>query len=139
MEPEGMLPFEGGGSCPVQYEVRHNGLHFYLRYRRGWITIDVDDVEAFKQCLNPNDDSDGNWSDCETNVYLHVISHAIRQSRLKSFALPTKSEVAKHSLYKPGPLPRYSVCQCKLDHQHTSACYSEETYSAEELAKQNVT
>src|SRR5688572_7638743 len=105
-----MLPFTGGGSSPVQYELEHGGHRYYLRYKHSWLTIDVDDVEdVVSVALAPDVADDGAWSDEETNVYLSLIGDAIRADRLASVELPAKAEVAAHPLYKKGPLPRYHL------------------------------
>ncbi|MFE8598476.1 hypothetical protein [Archangium violaceum] len=132
----GLLPFEGGGSFPVQYELEHGGHHYYVRYRHSWLTVDVDDEEVVSLQLAPQDDDDGEWSDEATHVYLHLLSDAIRGASLESVTLPTKSELASHPLFKKGPIPRYHILVCGMAHPHGLECYSQESYAACELDAQ---
>lgn len=129
----GLLPFEGGGSFPVQYDLDHGGHHYYVRYRHSWLTVDVDEKEEVCLQLAPAGDDDGEWSDEATNVYLHLLSEAIQSDSLKSVTLPTKSEVGAHPLFKKGPIPRYHVLVCGAVHSHNLECYSTQTYAACEL------
>gem|GEM_PF-385197 len=130
-----ILPFHGGGSCPVQYEIDLDGHHYYVRYRHSWLTIELDDKEIVWQQLAPESTDDGEWSDEETNAYLYLISEALRSGKVESLLLPSKTVVCCHPFYRSGPLPRYSLCICNRRHKHTSDCYSGETFSALELGE----
>jgi hypothetical protein len=117
----------GGGALPVQYEVSFGGHDYYVRYRHSWLTIDRDlctdrEEEVFVQQLAEEDADDGYWSDKETNVYLYLISKAIRQGSLRSLVLPRIAEVRRHPFYRRGPFPRYVLRVCGLEHQHSEAC-----------------
>jgi hypothetical protein len=109
MKIGGVLFPDWGGSCPVQYEVDHEGHHYYVRYKHSWITITVDNAkDVLEQGLAPDADDDGFWNDEETNVYLHLISDAIRAGTLASLRLPTKKEAKSHPLYVQGPIRGFS-------------------------------
>jgi len=116
-----ILPFEGGGSFPVQYEIDIRETNYYVRYRSSWLTIDRNDIEVFEQCLNPADDTDGEWNNEETTVYLYLISQAIRSGDFETLTLPDKEQAKSHPLYIPGPQPVYVFLNCKEEHEHDLA------------------
>jgi len=130
-----ILPFKGGGSFPVQYEIDIGETNYYVRYRSGWLTIDKNDVEVFEQCLNPADDFDGEWSNEETTVYLYLISKAIRSGELGTLALPDKDQAKSHPLYMPGPQPAYVFLDCKEDQEHDIVKCPTVTRTAMELVE----
>ena len=108
-----ILPFDGGGSTPVQYDVDYEGHTYYVRYRGGWITIirDLDsqgETEVFEQQLSSNR-FDGSWSAEETTVYLALISETIRLAQFNPLRLPTKEQTKSHPFYLKGPLPLHEV------------------------------
>ena len=38
------------GACPSQWEGKmENGAYIYIRYRYGWLSVDIDDVHVFGQ------------------------------------------------------------------------------------------
>lgn len=131
---EEILPFEGGGSFPVQYEVDVGNTNYYVRYRGSWLTIEKNHEEVFEQCLNPANDGDGEWSDEETTVYLYLISGAIRSGDFGTLALPSKDQVKSHPLYVPGPQPVYVFLNCTEDHEHDLATCPVKTASPIDLA-----
>ena len=101
-----VLPFHGlGTSCPVQYDIDYAGHNYYIRYRWGWLTVTLDidstDTELFSQQLSQNE-FDGFWSDEATNVYLALLSRAIRDGKLAELRLPAKEEIRNHPLYRKG-------------------------------------
>ena len=112
-----------GGSYPVQYEAAYGGHRYYIRYRHGWLTIDRDPDTVFVQRLAEEDADDGSWSDKETNVYLYLISKAIRDGSLRSLVIPGISEIRRHPFFRRGPFPRYSLNLCHVDHEHSEECY----------------
>jgi hypothetical protein len=99
-----------GTSCPVQYDVDHEGHNYYVRYRFSWLSITLDlfsdDKELFVQELS-TDELDGFWSDEATNVYLALISRAIRDGTLDDLKLPAKQEIRSHPFYRKGPYRGY--------------------------------
>ncbi len=99
-----------GGSCPVQYDIDYAGHNYYIRYRWGWLTVTLDinstDTELFSQQLS-NNELDGFWSDEATNVYLALLSRAIRDGKLAELRLPTKHEIRNHAFYRKGPYGGY--------------------------------
>jgi len=79
------LPFGGGGSMPVQYEVDHGGHHYYVRYRHRSLSVSIDEGAIDSGVDYPDgfpDDLgllyDGDWTDEETHVILTILSDAIR-------------------------------------------------------------
>ena len=118
-----------GGSYPVQYEAAFGGHVYYIRYRHSWLTIDRDpdtdreEEELLLQQLAEEDADDGSWSDKETNVYLYLISKAIRDRSLRNLVIPSVSEIRRHPFYRRGPFPRYSLHLCHVDHGHSEECY----------------
>ena len=117
----------GGGSYPVQYEASFGGHEYYVRYRHSWLTITRDpcaerEEEILVQQLAEEDADDGSWSDKETNVYLHLISEAIRNGSLESLVIPRIAEVRKHPFYRRGPFPRYVQRACRAEHEHSEEC-----------------
>ncbi len=84
-ELEPMLPFSGGGSFPVQYEVHHEGRHYFVRYRHHSLSVTIDDgaIDSGVDYPDgfPNDPavlSSGEWTDDEKLVILTILSDAIR-------------------------------------------------------------
>lgn len=135
-----ILPFEGGGSSPVQYELTHGGREYYVRYRHSWLSIDIDDVAVFSQLLAPEAADDGDWSDEETTVYLSAISRAIRIDDVPGLKLPTKIEARAHPDYRKGPQPVYLAnrLNCAQGHAHGEACFREERVAARDVAAWNL-
>lgn len=115
---EEILPFEGGGSFPVQYEVDIGDCYYYVRYRGSCLTIEKNHEEVFEQNLNQALEDDGEWSDEETTVYLYLISKAIQSGEFSSLTLPDKEQAKSHPLYVPGPQPVYVFLNCKEKHKH---------------------
>ncbi len=102
-----ILPFWGGGECPVQYYLDWKEHHYYIRYRHGWISVDVDDQEVYEKRLGTN--YDGFLSDEETTVYLWEVSQAICEGTLSKLSLPTLFEAQSHPLYIKGSVPLHPV------------------------------
>src|SRR5687767_2279676 len=102
-----ILPFSGGGECPVQYLLDLEGREYYIRYRWGLLSVDVDDVTCLEAEIGGP--YDGFLSDEETTVYLWEISRAIRAGTLGRLALPRLFETRSHALYVTGPLPHHAV------------------------------
>jgi len=130
-----ILPFKGGGSFPVQYELIIDEAGYYVRYRSGWLSIDKNGVEVFEQCLNAADEYDGEWSDEETTVYLYLIGKAIEAGDFDGLALPDKEAAKSHPLYMPGPQPAYVFIDCEEDHEHSYAVCPTVTITAMDLAR----
>ena len=138
-ETDNLLEFDdyGGGSCPVQYECRYADHEYYIRYRYGWLTITRDlgtsnEQLLLEQQLSENE-YDGYWSDEETNVYLHLISNAIKKNQWESFKIPSINDVHQHEYFKKGRYPKYIHKICYENHTHSTEC--ERTVSAAELEK----
>ena len=117
----------GGGSCPVQYEATFAGHDYYVRYRHSWLTVTRDpwtdgEEDLLVQQLAEEDADDGFWSDKETNVYLYLISEAIRAGSLQSLVIPRIAEIRRNPFYRRGPFPRYVQRVCRADHEHSSEC-----------------
>jgi hypothetical protein len=103
-----VLPFpDWGCSCPVQYEIQYGGHEYYIRYRHSWLTIQLADEEIFAQQLASERDDDGFWSDEATNVYLALISRAIRDGNVQDLELPWKYEITTNEFYRKGPYRGY--------------------------------
>jgi uncharacterized protein (TIGR02996 family) len=103
---ERLLPWWGGGSYPVQYDVDHGGRHYYLRYRGGYFSIDVDDVEVAAPELHVV--GDGDWTDTETNMILTIVSDAIVSGApLDRLVFPARMEMHRHPGYRLGRFPQY--------------------------------
>jgi len=118
---EEILPFAGGGSFPVQYEVSVGDCDYYVRYRGSWLTIEKNHEQVFEQCLNQAAEDDGEWCNEETTVYLYLISQAIRSGDFDTLTLPDKEQAKSHPLYRPGPQPVYVFLNCTEDHEHDLA------------------
>lgn len=82
--PPARLPFEGGGSYPVQYEVVHGGHHYYVRYRHHMLSVSIDDgaIDSgvdYPEGYGPLELlNSGDWTDEEEDVILTILSDAIR-------------------------------------------------------------
>ena len=112
-QPEKMLSFEGGGSCPVQYFVDFASHEYYVRYRCGILEvtrtpIGTQDEHTVLDC-RLGDTYDGYWNARETNVYLSLINNSIRSDRFDADQYPHKDRVRDHSFYQLGPFPVYPV------------------------------
>jgi len=113
-----ILPFGGGGSFPVQYEIDIGDTNYYVRYRGSWLTIEKNDEQVFEQCLNRTNEDDGEWSFEETTVYLYLISKAISSGDFETLSLPDKEQAKTHPLYVPGPQPVCVFLNCNEKHKH---------------------
>ena len=108
-----MLPFEGGGSCPVQYFVDYNSNEYYVRYRYGCLEITRtpagtgNEIHVFDSGIG--DKFDGYWNARETNVYLSLINDSIVSGQFNAALFPDKRLVRDHELYELGPLPKYPI------------------------------
>jgi hypothetical protein len=131
MKPNRILQFEGGGSCPVQYHLEYDGREYYIRYRHGWLAIELDDDEVFSQRIAGA--NDGTWSDEHTTVYLCLISDAIRGNSIGTLTVPTIENAHDHPMFVLGPLPRSHIMECEQEHDHSLECYSAGTYSPIEI------
>lgn len=98
-----LVPFEGGGSCPVQYLVDWEGHDYYLRYRHGRFTIEVDDDHDVVDIRLPIENR-GMWTYEETNVILHRVSAVLRGGR--SWDTLDLSDLEDDPAYRIGPHPR---------------------------------
>ena len=125
------LPFVGtppdGGACPVQYRLKRGKSWWLVRYRGGSLTVreETDELAAdTKLKVQIGDEYDGYMGAKETNVYLSLISKSIQTSDFSKNHYPAKSEVAKHPLYKLGPLPLYLAgLRCRNRHKtHSENC-----------------
>ncbi len=91
-----LLPAKGGGSYPVQHDVYHLDRVYYVRFRHGHLSVDLQyvggrfvDRELFAADLGCIEDkAGGDWSSEETNVLLTLISAAIRRGDLTTLELP---------------------------------------------------
>lgn len=100
-----ILPFHGGGSYPVQYEVNHAGRHYYLRWRYGF-SLDVDDVTVLECDLDTMTTNE--WTFRELTVLLAIVSDAIRLGTpLSELVFPTAEELLRHPRYILGRVPLY--------------------------------
>jgi hypothetical protein len=103
-----VLPFsDWGGSCPVQYEIDYEARRYYVRFRCGWLSVTLvpDEKDLVGQAISH--DLDGFWSDEATNVYLALITRAIRDGTLAQLNLPTKRAIRQHPFYRKGPYRGY--------------------------------
>lgn len=99
--------FSGGGSCPVQYDATVARKEYYVRYRHGAVTLDVDGVEVYSRDVGG--DFDGDWTDEETNVYLSLVAEAILAGDHRHLALPLLSECRASRYFFKGPHPHHLV------------------------------
>lgn len=101
-----ILPFRGGGSFPVQYELDHEGHDYYLRWRYGF-SIDVDHETVLECDL---DLQDNEWTDEQTNVMLAIVSEAIRAGApLSELTFPDAAGFRAHPSHRAGPCPAYCL------------------------------
>jgi len=102
-----ILPFRGGGSYPVQYELDHEGHNYYLRWRYGF-SIDVDHetvLEGDLETLTSNQ-----WTLRETTVILAIVSDAIlRGAPLSELTFPSRDDLPRHPSYRVGRAPHYGL------------------------------
>lgn len=105
--PDNILPFCGGGECPVQYWLGYQGCDFYIRYRDGWLSLDVADHEVFEKRIGGPFDS--TWTDEETNAYLTIFSEMIECGQWSNIDVPTLYEIRVHPSFKKGSLPMIDV------------------------------
>jgi uncharacterized protein (TIGR02996 family) len=100
-----ILPFQGGGSFPVQYDVDHEGRHYYLRWRYGF-SIDVDYETVLETDLDTL--TTNQWTFRETTVILAIISGAIRRGApLSALVFPSGDALPRHPRYHLGRAPAY--------------------------------
>jgi hypothetical protein len=105
-----LLSFDGGGSYPVQYEVEHAGVRYYVRYRGGNFSVDdVTDPNDWRTLAEPELPafSEGEWTDEETNVILHILSDAIRAGTVEQLVFPDPLDADPR--HRRGLYPRYGV------------------------------
>ena len=134
-----ILPFEGGGAFPVQYDITYNNHYYYVRYRHGLICIEKDEeTDIFEQWLDQEHQS-GDWTAPETTVYLYMISQELKSGGdFSNFSLPHKKEAPKHKMYVHGPLPRYLKLVCDKDHKHDiEKCYKGTISARERWLEEN--
>jgi hypothetical protein len=148
-DEECILPAEGGGSAPVQYELDLDDFKYYVRYRHGNLSISdslgtmLDFYEGDYGCLECRYTSDGGeWTDEETNVVLFETSDALRVQRPHErlppnwrdypvapiqhlrLTLPEDGSMKNHPRFRRGPYPRYVAPSCARRHQHEDSCYT---------------
>jgi hypothetical protein len=108
-----MLPFEGGGSCPVQYFVNFAAYEYYVRYRHGILELYRTPLSSSDERLvlhcRIGDTKDGSWNARETNIYVSLLTKSICTERFVGDDYPSKKQVRDHPLYRLGPLPEYPV------------------------------
>src|SRR5262245_40202263 len=92
---------------PVQYWASHRGRYVYVRYRHGWLSVDVDGETVVETQIGGQ--WDGAWTDEETNVYLELIDAGLHEERLAALELPTLSEARRSALHRKGSLPLRAV------------------------------
>jgi uncharacterized protein (TIGR02996 family) len=102
-----VLPWEGGGGYPVQYELTWDRHHYYTRYRHHGFTVDRDGAEVLSAELDVADS--GDWTSEETNFFLHLLSDAIREGRLETLTFPSAIDRARDPRHRLGAFPRYSL------------------------------
>jgi uncharacterized protein (TIGR02996 family) len=100
----GIFRFDGGGAFPTQYFLEHGGHHYYLRHRYGF-SIHVDHVTVFEDTLATR--SSNEWTFCETNVILAIVSAAITSGQPLS-ELEFPDDLEAHPRFHPGRSPLYS-------------------------------
>ena len=109
------LPFTGGGSFPVQYEVEHGGHRYYVRYRHHSLSLEIDDGAIDSGVDYPDgfpDDlplgSSGEWTDEEAQTILAILSDAIRAATpLPELLFPL--EDPSFPVYPGAPLRCYAL------------------------------
>jgi uncharacterized protein (TIGR02996 family) len=83
-EPPNDVVLVGGGGYPVQYEGRYRGHRYFIRYRHGELSADIDGgalwtgveyPDCYPQDLNLA--AEGEWTDDETDVLLATFRDAI--------------------------------------------------------------
>ena len=107
-----MLPFVGGGSFLVEYDLDYNEHNYYVRYKYGRLSVERDELTGHAEVVLEQTLADANgydgWSDEETTVYLGLISDAIRNDGFAGLNLLTIRGAPNHPYYRKGPLPLYS-------------------------------
>lgn len=102
-----MVDPSGGGGYPVQYDVTCAGRSLYLRYRGGGFSI-TDVTDGRWELLAEPDlpvTGDGEWTDAETNVVLHVVCEALRAGAdLATLRFPDPLDADPR--YRLGSFPR---------------------------------
>lgn len=114
-EPANDVVLVGGGGYPVQYEAIYRGHRYFIRYRHGDLTIDIDDgevptgveyPEGYPQDLNLL--GDGDWTDEETELLLATFRDAIFwSSPLAELWFPTEKQAPP--VYDAGPRRYYRL------------------------------
>jgi len=101
-----VLPWNGGGVYPVQYELRYREHDYYLRWRYGF-SIDVDDATVWEGDLGVRDNE---WTFCETNVFLAIVSDAILEgTSLAALVFPREQDIRDHPCYSAGRCPTFGL------------------------------
>lgn len=110
------LPFVGGGSSPVQYEIQLDATHWFVHYRHGRLEVyansqgPVEFLESeVRLRVQLAEQLDGHWGARETNVYLTLISDSIRANHFDPSSYSSKQNVHEHPAFRLGPLPLYRV------------------------------
>lgn len=103
-----MVARGGGGSYPVQYELEWAGRSYYVRYRGG--AFSITDNATWTLLAEPElrTAGDGDWTDAETTVILHVLCDAIRAGAdLQTLRFPDPLDGDPR--HRAGSHPRYVV------------------------------
>jgi hypothetical protein len=131
---DGVLPFAGELSVPLEYHIDYQG-HFYsVRYYEATLEVvrdggrDVLSTAGELLALVEQVARGGAhwWTHEETTVYLGAVSDAIRAGSFAGFRLPGGDEVVRHRRYRDGILPRYVVPSCLTAHTHELDCYAQD-------------
>lgn len=103
-----MVDRGGGGSFPVQYDVAWGERGYSLRYRHGNFSITDDETWTLLAEPELRVAGDGEWTDEETTVVLHVVCDAIRAGAdLTALVFPDPLDAdPRHRL---GARPSYGV------------------------------
>ncbi len=100
-----ILPFEGGGTFPVQYSVVDSGHEYYLRWRYAF-SIDIDNETVYQGSLDVTTSNELTFR--ETNVVLAIVSEAILAGQpLSELVFPDATGFLAHPQYRPGRSPLY--------------------------------
>jgi hypothetical protein len=100
------LGWHGGSSHPVQLEGVWAGAEWIVRYRHRVLTVSRNEERLAEVPLDLSSDL---LQPEEMNVFLHVVTEAIRGGEVESVDFPRAAQLSTHPAWRVGPCPSYSV------------------------------